>query len=98
MSRNAPDIPVELRDVGDVVAPEEHLGADHARGRGRIRGGGVGGVPLDGTPSPQLEMISFLRRRRTGGSLLVALLPLLEGVAVENPEILEHMKYYWNLK
>ena len=41
-------------------------------------------VPI-GTPSPQLEMISFLRRR-TGSPLLVALLPLLEGVAVENPE------------
>ena len=48
MSWNTTDIPVELRDVGDVVAPEEHLGADYARGR--IRGGGArwGAVPRIG--------------------------------------------------
>ena len=88
MSSNRSDIPVELRDIGDVVAPEEHLGADHARGRGRVRGGGARGRPVplglgDGAaPSSQFE-VPFGPR----GAFLMALLALLQGVAVEDPEI-----------
>ena len=80
MSSNPRDFPVVLCDVGDVVAPKEHLGANHARRR--IRGGARGRpVPLGGAASADVE-INFLP-----GAFLMTLLALLQGVTVEDPEI-----------